>query len=227
MPTTPPRAARHGEGGFALVVVVSGIAVMLILMGAAVPTWRYVMKDDREQELFFRGDQIARGIEAFQKKNGNAFPPSLEVLVKGKYLRKAYKDPLAADGKWRIIRPGEAVPASGIPRTGPGSASPSPSPRPSATPPPSVFGSAGGIGVIAGVASRSTDESLRVFNGRTKYDQWIFLAGQPRVLGKNKGPVVPGLGQPGQPLPGQPRPGQPRPGQQQPQRPFGGGPTRN
>jgi type II secretory pathway pseudopilin PulG len=185
-----PRAHPEGEGGFALVIVLAGITVMMILMGAAVPTWRYVMQDDREQELFFRGDQIARGVEAFQKKNGQAFPPSLEVLVKGKYLRKAYKDPMVKDGKWRIIRPGEAVPVVTTPT---GSASPRPSPSPS-----SAFGPVGGtsVGSIAGVASLSHDNSLRLFNGRTRYDQWLFLANQPRKLGRDRGPnTLPG-GQP-------------------------------
>ena len=167
---------------------------MMILMGAAVPTWRYVMQDDREQELFFRGDQIARAVEEYQRKNGNAFPPSFEVLVKGKFLRREYKDPMVKGGKWRIVRPGEAVPVSSLPTGGPGGASPRPSPSP--TPPPSAFGPAGGtaVGAIAGVASTSHENSLRLFNGRTRYDQWVFLAGQPRLLGKNKGPNVPGGG---------------------------------
>ena len=160
---------------------------MMILMGAAVPTWRYVMQDDREQELFFRGDQIARAIERYQKKNGNTFPPSLEVLVKGKYLRRAYKDPMTKDGKWRFIRPGEAVPVSGDARPA-APAAPAHARVPS---PPPVRLRAGGrtsVGAIAGVASRSQETSLRLFNGRTRYDQWIFLAGQPRLLGRRQGP---------------------------------------
>jgi type II secretory pathway pseudopilin PulG len=183
----PPssRALRSGQSGFALVIVLAGITVMMIMMGAAASTWRYIMKDDREQELYFRGDQIARAIEAYQKKNANTFPPSFEVLVKGKFLRRAYKDPMTADGKWRLIRPGEAVPVS----TAPGKGGPSPRPSPSATP--SAFGPAGGtsVGVIAGVASRSQETSLRIFNGKTRYDQWVFLPGQPRRLGKDTAPV--------------------------------------
>lgn len=177
------------ERGFALVIVLAGITVMMILMGAAVPTWRYVMQDDREQELFFRGDQIAGAIEQYQRKNGQAFPPSFEVLVKGKYLRKAYKDPMVKDGKWKIVRPGEAIPVSATPTAGA-------SPRPSPTPPPSAFGPAGGtgIGAIAGVVSLSHENSLRLYNGRTRYDQWIFLAGQPRQLGRQVTPNVPGGG---------------------------------
>jgi type II secretory pathway pseudopilin PulG len=192
IPDTPePESAR----GFALVIVLAGITVMMILMGVAVPTWRHVMQDDREQELYFRGDQIARAIEEYQRKNGNAFPASFDVLVKGKYLRRQYKDPMVKDGKWRIVRPGEAVPGSTTP-TGAaspsGGASPSSgaSPRPSPSAPASAFGPAGGtsVGVIAGVASQSHENSLRLFNGRTRYDQWIFLAGQPRLLGRDTGP---------------------------------------
>jgi type II secretory pathway pseudopilin PulG len=174
------------------VIVLAGITVMMIMMGAAVPTWRYIMQDDREQELYFRGDQIARAVEEYQRKNGNAFPPSFEVLIKGKFLRRQYKDPMVKGGKWRIVRPGEAVPVAGLPASGPGGASP----RPSPTPPPSAFGPPGGtaVGAIAGVASTSHENSLRLFNGRTRYDQWIFLAGQPRLLGRNTAPNVPGAG---------------------------------
>jgi len=192
-PLVTPRAYPEGERGFSLVIVLAGITVMMIMMGAAVPTWRYIMQDDREQELFFRGDQIARGVEAYQRKNGNAFPPSFEVLVKGKYLRREYKDPMVKGGKWRIVRPGEAVPTTSTPTPGGGTRSSSTT---TTTTIPSAFGPPGGtsVGAIAGVASTSHENSLRIFNGRTKYDQWIFLAGQPRVLGRNTGPNVPGGG---------------------------------
>jgi type II secretory pathway pseudopilin PulG len=159
------------EGGFSLAGLMAAVAIMLVLMGAAVPSWRYVMKDDREEELYFRGSQIAEAIERYQRKNGNAYPPSFEVLVKGHYLRKPFTDPLAKNGKWRIIRPGEA--AGGPPR-GP---SPSPSPSPRGGP------AGGGVGVIVGVASLNTDKSLRLFNGRDHYNEWLFVAGQPRVIG--------------------------------------------
>lgn len=171
---------------------------MMILIGAAAPTWRYVMQDDREQELFFRGDQIARAVEEYQRKNGNAFPPSFEVLVKGKYLRRQYKDPMTRSGKWRIVRPGEAVATTGTSSTT-GTTGPGPGRRPSPSPsaPPSALGPPEGtsVGAMAGVVSLSHDTSLRLFNGRTRYDEWIFLAGQPRQLGKVLGPQpVPGGG---------------------------------
>ncbi len=193
----PPDFARRGERGFSLVMLLAGITVMMIVMGAGVPTWRYVMQDDREQELYFRGNQIARAVEEYQRKNGNAYPPSLDILVKGRYLRTAYKDPMTKDGKWRFVRPGESVMVGGTP----GGPSPRPGggPKPDASPgfgaPQPIGGTS--IGVLAGVASLSKEESLRLFNGRTRYDQWIFLAGQPRQLGRVTGPMPGSPGLPG------------------------------
>ena len=47
------------------------------------------------------------------------------------------------------------------------------------------------MGGFQGVASTSTEKSLRVFNGRTRYNEWLFLPGQPRVIGRPVGPAVP------------------------------------
>jgi type II secretory pathway pseudopilin PulG len=178
----------RSEAGFSLVAVSASITVMMLLMGMAVPSWKYVMQNAREEELIFRGTQIVEAIERYQKKHGNAPPVSLEMLVKGKFLRKEFKDPMTEKGEWRFIRPGEAIispPGAGGGRPGrPGR------PTPTTTPRPGGFGAGsaarrGTFGPFIGVASTSTDKSLRVFNGRTKYDQWLFMVGQPRIVGKD------------------------------------------
>ena len=197
---------RRSESGFSLVGLLAGCTIMLILMGAAVPSWQYVMKDMREEELLFRGIQIAEAIERYQKKNGNASPPSLDVLVKGKFLRKAYKEPMSKTGKWRFVRPGEALPVPGRPGL--------PIPGQPAAPPPPAPEAPGSPGMIAGgfigVASLSKDKSLRIFNGRTKYNEWLFVAGQPRVIGKQTTPAPGGApGMPGAPQVPVPQPPQP------------------
>jgi type II secretory pathway pseudopilin PulG len=211
---SPARAssARANDAGFSIAVLLAGITIMFITMGAAVPTWRYVMKNDREEELYFRGDQIARAIERYQRKNANSLPVSFELLVKGHYLRKIYKDPMSKDGKWRIIHPGEVMlpggvqpggvqPGGGQPGSGfggsgqPETRSLGPAGRPLGSQQPNAPGSIGGAtgaggqmqGAIIGVASTSTDKSLRIFNGRTRYDQWLFVANQPRLLGGDQG----------------------------------------
>jgi type II secretory pathway pseudopilin PulG len=206
----------RGERGYALIALLAGASIALIAMSAAVPGWKYVILNDREEELLFRGGEIADAIRRYQQKNGNALPTSLEQLVKGRFLRKAYKDPMSKDGEWRLVRQGEPLLPPQIGRPG----QPSPSPSPGARQLPAAGGSVGGgpitggsttgprsptgVGAILGVASRNTSKSLRLFNGRQRYNEWVFVAGQPRVVGRQT--TTPGV-PPGQPGPGQPRPG--------------------
>jgi type II secretory pathway pseudopilin PulG len=172
-----------------MVALMAAVAVMMIMLAAAAPSWRYVMRNDAEEELIFRGGEIADAVARYQKRNGNALPPSLEVLVKGKFLRHPYKDPMTKHGRWKFIRPGEAigrVPPPGIPGTGGVTTTTTTTTRPSAFSTPGTM-----LGGFQGVASTSTEKSLRIFNGRTRYDEWVFLPGQPRVVGRAVGPAMP------------------------------------
>jgi type II secretory pathway pseudopilin PulG len=65
---------KGSEAGFSLVAAAASITIMLVLMGMAMPSWKYVMQNAREEELIFRGGQIADAIERYQKKHGNALP---------------------------------------------------------------------------------------------------------------------------------------------------------
>jgi type II secretory pathway pseudopilin PulG len=172
------------------VALLAAVAIMMVMMTAAVPSWRYVMKNDAEEELLQRGGEIADAIARYQRRNGNALPASLEVLVKGKFLRREYKDPMTKHGRWRFIRPGEAVgPVTPGGAAGLGTSTVTTT---TTTTRPSAFSQpAATLGGFQGVASTSTDKSLRVFNGRTRYSEWIFLPGQPRVVGRPPGPAVP------------------------------------
>jgi type II secretory pathway pseudopilin PulG len=195
-----PRQARPRtrQAGYALVALMVTVTVMMVMMAAAVPSWRYLMKNDREEELIFRGGEIADAIGRYQKKNANALPLSLDVLVKGKYLRKAYKDPMTKDGKWRFLRQGEPIGATAAPGAaggGPTTTTTTLPAKPGGTPPSGrTMGSGGAVGAILGVASTSSDKSLRIFNGRTKYSEWMFIPGQPRVVGLQAGPTTIGPG---------------------------------
>ena len=174
------RPLRPRESGYSMVALIAMLAIMSFALMLALPSWRYLAQDDKEQELIFRGRQISSAVARFQRKNGNALPASFDQLVQGKYLRKAYKDPLTADGKWRILRPGEGVaPRPGVPGA-PGR--PTPSPSPTATP---VFGGNSGAqtGPIAGVASLSPEAGIRSVNGTNIYSRWIFAPNVPFVIG--------------------------------------------
>lgn len=190
----------RGQMGFAMPALLAMLAIMTLALLLAMPSWRYLVKDDREQELIFRGRQISAAVARFQRKNGNALPASFDQLVQGKFLRRAYKDPMTQDGKWRILRPGEGGPVrpGGLPgQGGPGRGAPTPSPSPTATP---VFGGNSGApaGPIAGVASLSKDSGLRTVNGTQNYSQWIFAPNIPFVIGGAPGQGGGPVGRPNQ-----------------------------
>ena len=89
------QGARRGGGageerGHALAVLLVGIAVMSILMSVAMPIWKQAVQREKEQELVFRGEQYARAIGLFQRKFAGAFPPSIDVMVEQRFLRKKY-----------------------------------------------------------------------------------------------------------------------------------------
>ena len=175
-----------------MLALLVGMAIMLTMMGVGARAWSEIMRDDRERELIFRGGQIADAIQRYQQKHGNAAPPSLETLVEGKFLRKLYADPMTKSGEWRLVHQGESV----GPIRAPGS-SPSPSPTASPRPTPRPLGATGQgrrVGPIVGVASLSTKQSLRLFNGRDRYDEWLFLAGQARVVGRQQLAATPAPG---------------------------------
>ncbi len=191
-----------------------GLSVMAIMLSMALPVWRTAVQREREAELVFRGEQYAHAIELFSRRNGG-FPPSLAVLEEGRYIRKLYKDPMTGEGDFQPVYfgqvpPGQtAVPAQpgrggqgGGQGGGPGG---TPSTAPSlggrAGQPPGAPGQPGslGAGPIIGVVSRSTAESLRLYNGRGRYNEWAFMAvvatTQPGAPG---GAQNPGPGQQGE-----------------------------
>src|SRR5262245_4427390 len=89
---------RRGQHGYAMAALIVALSVMAILLTAAMPAWRQLVRRDKEAELIFRGQQYARAIGLFQKKAGpGVLPSDLDVLIDQKFLRKKYKDPITGD----------------------------------------------------------------------------------------------------------------------------------
>jgi type II secretory pathway pseudopilin PulG len=216
-----------------------GMSVMAIIMSVAMPVWNTAARRERETELIFRGEQYARAVALFQRKNAGAFPPSLDVLLNGRYLRAKYKDPMTEDGEFQLVPVG-AIQA-GPPAGGrAGQVIPPPQPGRGAQTA-QLQGGRAGVGAqgggIMGVMSKSTAEGLRLYNGRSHYNEWLFVAtqattqagsptgaqnpGQPGRGGRGDQGTQPGRGTPpgiGQP-PG--ARGQPPPGRGGFPQPFG------
>src|SRR5262245_27766724 len=100
--------ALREESGYAMAALLVGMAVMAVVMSVAVPKWTTLAKREREAELIFRGEQYARAIALFQRKYANAAPPSVDILIEQRFLRKKYKDPMVKDGEFRLLYAGSA-----------------------------------------------------------------------------------------------------------------------
>src|SRR5207245_93657 len=128
------------------------------------------------------------------------------------YLRKKFKDPVNND-EFQVLmrgrtRPGAATGGRGSaagPATGRGtSLGPTAPPGPQTAPGQPTTGGRG-AGVV-GVASKSSGQSIRIYNGATHYNEWRFVF-TPTVQSPGGIPGAPGQrGGPGQ------RPGGPGPG---------------
>ena len=153
-------AGQHGrrarpDAGYAMAVLLAGIAIMGIVWTMVVPVWKQSVQREKEAELIFRAGQYARAVALYQRKYANAFPPSVEVLLREKFLRKKYKDPVT-NGDFRFLSPLELQSQPGMTSTTPFSDRPgmptsrqptNPGPtNPGAPQPPGTFGSPNSLG---------------------------------------------------------------------------------
>src|SRR5438477_8200613 len=84
----------QSENGYAMAVLLVTISVMAVMLTVAMPVWKQMAQREKEAELIFRGQQYARAIGLFEQKYANTPPPTLDVLVQVRFLRKKYKDPI-------------------------------------------------------------------------------------------------------------------------------------
>src|SRR5687768_10547027 len=114
---------QHGERGIAMAALLVSLAVMSVLMTAALPAWRHQAKREKEAELVFRGEQYVRAIRLWEMKMGpGSRPPTFDMMVQQKFLRKKYKDPMSPDGEFLPLFVGANLPSTPGPagRGGPG-----------------------------------------------------------------------------------------------------------
>ncbi|MGH9745339.1 MAG: hypothetical protein ACRD59_04430 [Candidatus Acidiferrales bacterium] len=105
--TSRDHSGRTGERGYAMLLALGLIMVLLISSTALVANLRIEGKRQREDETIWRGQQYARAIRLYFHKTGH-YPQTVEDLKKGMpqlhFLRQEYKDPMnKSDGSWRFI----------------------------------------------------------------------------------------------------------------------------
>jgi hypothetical protein len=156
------------DGGYIMVVLLIGMAVSAVWMSAMLPAWRQQAMRQKEAELIFRGEQYARAIALYWRRNNQTLPSSIDVLVSQRYLRRKYVDPITGKEFLYIgglgtglgaSTPGQPPAAGGRGPTGPATGFP---------------GISGGRAGISGVRSSSTATSIVVYRGQTSYSQFPF-----------------------------------------------------
>lgn len=210
--------APRTDRGYAMAALLVAMSVMAVLMAALLPQWSFMAKREKEEELIFRGKQYARAIGLFQRKFANTAPPTIDVLVEQRFLRKKYKDPITG-GDFQPLYANQAAQQAGL---GGSQVAARPGQQANMTVSTPAIQSgfnntgAGAQGGVIGVTSKSKDTSIKVYNGRTRYNEWAFVYVQTSQRpGQSTG--LPGQGGPG----GRGGPGQQGPGQQ----PFGMNPA--
>jgi type II secretory pathway pseudopilin PulG len=159
------------------------LTVLNILVAAALPKWSHVIRREKEEELISRGFQYAEAFRIFQNRF-QRLPNRLEELieVEPRSIRKLWKDPMTDDGTWVLLRPGNdpaTPPPPNMDPDGRGGDAGEPGDGEPGEEVPGDTGIGGKkgpvqIGPFAGVRSRSTKESILIFNGHDHYDQWHF-----------------------------------------------------
>src|SRR5215213_11551247 len=97
-----------GNRGYAMAALLVAMSVMAVLMSALLPVWTHMATREKEEELIFRGKQYARAVGLFQRKFANTPPPTIDVLVEQRFLRKKYKDPIT-NGDFQPIYANQGV----------------------------------------------------------------------------------------------------------------------
>jgi hypothetical protein len=113
MARRPRTVPKRGERGYALLLVVFLVTLLLISTMTVAPNILTEGKREKEKDMIWRGKQYTRGVKLYYRKMGR-FPTSLDDLTKPKvgslrFMRQAYKDPMnKQDGTWRFIYVGAA-----------------------------------------------------------------------------------------------------------------------
>ncbi len=96
---------RQSERGYALIFVFALSAAMAMMLYLELPRLALEMQRNREEMLISRGEQYARAIKVFAKKN-RRYPQTIEELENTngiRFLRRRYVDPLTGKDEWRLI----------------------------------------------------------------------------------------------------------------------------
>lgn len=184
------------------------VTLLIVAAAAIAPSIAHQMQRDREEELIHRGMQYRRAIRAFAKRTGTFPHrlDELENTNGTRFLRRKYKDPITG-GEFRMLHMTDLhAPAAKLNPSAPDPNAIAP-PSDATPPAPDAAANAGSGGtglnpnspagqlaairalaesrpgdnvgpMILGVASKSTKTTIREFEHKNHYNQWLFFYSQ-------------------------------------------------
>ncbi|MGH9467843.1 MAG: type IV pilin protein [Terriglobales bacterium] len=107
--------SRRGQDGYALLVILLALCVLIIGLTKAVPSWTTQIRRERENRAIDHAEQYRVAIRRYYHTYGH-YPPSLDALVQEdsrgqRYLRREFLDPLslAAGGQFQVLHYGQSA----------------------------------------------------------------------------------------------------------------------
>jgi type II secretory pathway pseudopilin PulG len=102
------------ERGFTYVGLLLAVAIAGAVAAGAGTMWSTQAQREREAQLLFAGEEIARAIGRYRADHGtvgDGFPRDFEALLRDphvpvmrRYLRRLYVDPMTGSADWGIVR---------------------------------------------------------------------------------------------------------------------------
>lgn len=93
---------RKLQRGFSLLELMIAMFIMIILLSVAIPTYQRSVQHAKETVLKENLWQMRKAIDQYASDKGK-YPPSLESLVEGKYLREMPIDPILEKAEWDSV----------------------------------------------------------------------------------------------------------------------------
>jgi len=147
-----PHAKSRGYTLSVLLIMVVALGVLMQRAHLWAPTQ---INREREAELIYRGEHLARGIAIYRQKTGR-YPNSLAELnaQRPRIIRQLYKDPMSEKGQWVLIY---NVPTSS---------------------------SGNNVGLpIIGCLCSSNKDSIKLYRNKSLHSEWEFSALDPLITG--------------------------------------------
>lgn len=88
--------------GFTLLELMIAMFIVIILLSVALPTYQRSVQYAKETVLKENLWQMRKAIDQYASDKGK-YPPSIESLIEGKYLREMPIDPILEAAEWESV----------------------------------------------------------------------------------------------------------------------------